>query len=305
MNLCALRGKLMNAFLENFLDYISLERGLSINTRKAYGDDLGQFLSWLDQKGVTSLNQVSRKQILDHLMAMKARGMSTNSISRHLVSIKIFFRYLQQEGLLDKNVTDTMDSPKLWKILPDTLSEKEVMLLLDAPDLRKPLGVRDRAILEIFYASGLRVSELANLQLPSLHLEEGYIRVIGKGQKERVIPVAKNSSDILQRYLEEVRPLLCENPHIQNVFVSKRESALCRQRLWQIIKKYTKDAGIMKNVTPHTLRHSFASHLLHNGASLRVIQEMLGHADIATTQIYTHIDPNRLKSIHQQFHPRA
>ncbi|MEN8254533.1 MAG: site-specific tyrosine recombinase XerD [Verrucomicrobiota bacterium] len=295
----------MNAFLQNFLDYISLERGLSINTRKAYADDIGQFLTELTAKGVSSLNQVNRKQILDHLMAMKAKGMSTNSISRHLVSIKVFFRYLQQEGMLDRNVTDTMDSPKLWKILPDTLSEKEVDLLLAAPDMHKPLGVRDRAILELFYASGLRVSELANLQLADLHLDEGYIRVIGKGRKERVIPVGGESTRLLRRYLEETRPLLCENPHVQNVFVSKRESGLCRQRLWQIIKEYTKKAGIMKNVTPHTLRHSFASHLLANGAPLRVIQEMLGHADIATTQIYTHVDPNRLKSIHQQFHPRA
>ncbi len=295
----------MNAFLESFLDYISLERGLSINTRKAYADDIGQFLEFLDRKGVTSLNQVNRKLVLDHLMAMKANGMSTNSISRHLVSIKVFFRYLQQEGLLDKNVTDTMDSPKLWKILPDTLSEKEVDLLLKAPDMRKPLGVRDRAILEMFYASGLRVSELANLQTTDLHLEDGYIRVIGKGRKERVIPIARDSANILECYLEEVRPILCDNPYLQNVFVSRREKALCRQRLWQIIKKYTKDAGIMKNVTPHTLRHSFASHLLQNGAPLRVIQEMLGHADIATTQIYTHVNPERLKSIHQQFHPRA
>ncbi|HEY5620960.1 MAG TPA: site-specific tyrosine recombinase XerD [Pontiella sp.] len=295
----------MNAFLVSFLDYITLERGLSINTRKAYADDIGQFLSYLDQKGVSSLNQVSRKQVLDHLMLMKSKGMSTNSISRHLVSIKIFFRYLQQEGLLDKNVTDTMDSPRLWKILPDTLSEKEVNLLLRAPDMRKPLGVRDRAILEMFYASGLRVSELAHLQLSNLHIEDGYIRVIGKGRKERVIPVAQDSSNILECYLDEVRPMLCENPHVQEVFVSRRETPLCRQRLWQIIKKYTKEAGIMKNVTPHTLRHSFASHLLDNGAPLRVIQEMLGHADIATTQIYTHVNPERLKSIHQQFHPRA
>lgn len=295
----------MNAFLVSFLDYITLERGLSINTRKAYADDIGQFLSYLDQKGVSSLNQVSRKQVLDHLMLMKSKGMSTNSISRHLVSIKIFFRYLQQEGLLDKNVTDTMDSPRLWKILPDTLSEKEVNLLLRAPDMRKPLGVRDRAILEMFYASGLRVSELAHLQLSNLHIEDGYIRVIGKGRKERVIPVAQDSSNILECYLDEVRPMLCENPHVQEVFVSRRETPLCRQRLWQIIKKYTKEAGIMKNVTPHTLRHSFATHLLANGAPLRVIQEMLGHADIATTQIYTHVNPERLKSIHQQFHPRA
>ncbi|QBG46685.1 site-specific tyrosine recombinase XerD [Verrucomicrobia bacterium S94] len=295
----------MNIFLESFLDYISLERGLSINTRKAYADDISQFLDFLTRKGVTSLNQVSRKQVLDHLMAMKAKGMSTNSISRHLVSIKVFFRYLQQEGLLDKNITDTMDSPRLWKILPDTLSEKEVELLLNAPDMRKPLGVRDRAMLEMFYASGLRVSELANLSLSSLHLDDGYIRVIGKGRKERVIPIAENSANILRCYLEEVRPILCDNPHLQHVFVSRRETALCRQRIWQIIKKYTKDAGIMKNVTPHTLRHSFASHLLQNGAPLRVIQEMLGHADIATTQIYTHVDPNRLKSVHEQFHPRA
>ena len=168
----------MNAFLESFLDHISLERGLSINTRKAYAEDLGQFLGWLDQKGVTSLNQVSRKQILDHLMAMKSRGMTTNSISRHLVSIKVFFRFLQQEGLLDRNITDTMDSPKLWKILPDTLSEKEVDRLLRAPDMRKPLGVRDRAILEIFYASGLRVSELTHLKLSDLHIDDGYIRCI-------------------------------------------------------------------------------------------------------------------------------
>ncbi len=295
----------MTALLQSFLDYISLERGLSINTRKAYADDIRQFLDALTLKGITSPGQVGRKQILDHLMAMKARGMSTNSISRHLVSIKVFFRYLQQEGMLDRNVTDTMDSPRLWKILPDTLSEKEVELLLAAPDMRKPLGVRDRAMLELLYASGMRVSELANLQLANLHLEDGYIRVIGKGRKERVIPVGGESIRLLSRYLEEIRPLLCENPHEQTVFVSNREKGLCRQRLWQIIKTHTKNAGIMKNVTPHTLRHSFATHLLQNGAPLRVIQEMLGHADIATTQVYTHVNPERLKSIHQQFHPRA
>jgi integrase/recombinase XerD len=295
----------MNALLESYLDHISLERGLSINTRKAYRDDLEQFLAWLDQKGVTSLNQVSRKQVLDHLMTMKAKGLSTNSISRHLVSIKVFFRFLQQEGMLDRNVTDTMDSPKLWKILPDTLSEKEVDRLLRAPDMRKPLGVRDRAILEIFYASGLRVSELANLQLPDLHIDDGYLRVIGKGRKERVIPVARDSANILECYLNEIRPMLCADPRLQHVFVSRRGTALSRKTLWRMIKNYTTAAGIMKNVTPHTLRHSFASHLLQNGAPLRVIQEMLGHADIATTQIYTHVNPERLKSIHQQFHPRA
>ena len=295
----------MNALLESFLDHISLERGLSINTRKAYEDDIAQFLRYLDQKGVTSLSQVARKDILNHLMVMKDRGMSTNSISRHLVSIKVFFRFLQQEDLLDKNVTDTMDTPMLWKLLPDTLSEKEVDLLLRAPDMRKPLGVRDRAILEILYASGLRVSELAGLQLSDLHLDDGYIRVIGKGRKERVIPVVEDSSNILECYLNEIRPLLCDNPHLQNVFVTRLHAAMSRKTIWSMIKKYTVKAGIMKNVTPHTLRHSFASHLLQNGAPLRVIQEMLGHADIATTQVYTHVNPERLKSIHEQFHPRA
>ena len=295
----------MESLLENFLDYISLERGLSVNTRKAYADDIRQFLDELARRGISSIDMVDRKQILDHLMAMKARGMSTNSISRHLVSIKVFFRYLQQEGALDRNVTDTMDSPRLWKILPDTLSEREVERLLEAPDIRKPLGMRDRAILELFYATGLRVSELAGLQLPDLHLDENYIRCIGKGRKERVIPVGKDSLRFLFQYLEEVRPLLCLEPAEQHLFVSRQGNGLCRQRLWQLIKTYTKKAGIQKNVTPHTLRHSFASHLLDNGAPLRVIQEMLGHADIATTQIYTHVNPDRLRSIHRQFHPRA
>jgi len=295
----------MNALLESFLDYISLERGLSINTRKAYKDDIRQFLDWLAGKGVTTLNLVSRKQILDHLMMMKNKGMKTSSISRHLVSIKVFFRYLQQEGLLSRNVTDTMDSPQLWKILPDTLSPKEVDALLAVPNISKPLGLRNRAMLELFYASGLRVSELANLKLNDLHLEEGYIRCIGKGHKERVIPAGDEARRLVNRYLEEVRPLLCDNPHLQQVFVSRNGNGLTRQRLWQIIKECTRKAGIMKNVTPHTLRHSFASHLLANGAPLRVIQEMLGHADISTTQIYTHINPDRLKSVHQKFHPRA
>lgn len=296
----------MNSLLESFLNYISLERGLSINTRRAYADDISQFLTMLEGKGVDSLQLVGPKQVIDHLMGMKDRGMSTNSISRHLVSIKVFFRYLLQEGVLDRNVTDTMDSPRLWRVLPDFLSEEEIDRLLDAPDPRRPLGIRDRAIMETLYASGLRVSELANLKLHDLHLEEGHIRTIGKGRKERIVPFATHSAVLLNRYLEDVRPLLClDNPRKQHVFISKRGTGLTRQRLWQIIKTHARTAGILKNVTPHTLRHSFASHLLQNGAELRLIQEMLGHADIATTQIYTHVNPERLRTIHQQFHPRA
>lgn len=291
--------------VDAFLDHIALERGLSSNTRKAYADDLRQLLEYLESRHADSLDLVTREMILDHLLRLKQTGLSTSSISRHLVAIKVFFRFLAQEGILQRNVTDTMDSPVLWKILPEFLSEAEVERLLDAPSPKTPLGLRDRAMLELFYAAGLRVSELAHLKLSDLYLREKHIRCIGKGRKERVIPIGAASIKRLHRYLEEVRPLLTDNPSLQDVFISKQEKGLCRQRIWQLIKKYTKEAGITKNVTPHTLRHSFASHLLAHGAPLRVIQEMLGHADISTTQIYTHVNQDQLKSIHKKFHPRA
>jgi len=295
----------MQNLLTNFQTYISIERGLSINTRKAYTNDIQQFLDALEAKKIPTIEIVGRKQILDHLLALKTSGIATSSISRHLVSIKIFFRYLLQEGIILQNVTDTMDSPRLWKILPDTLSTQEVDRLLQAPDLRTPLGLRNYAILELLYATGMRVSELTHLKLSDLQLPDTSIRCIGKGQKERIIPLSKKSIKTLYRYLEETRPLLTLDPQTPNLFLTRNGNPLSRQRLWQIIKTLTKKAGIQKNISPHTLRHSFASHLLHNGAPLRIIQELLGHADIATTQIYTHVHPDRLKTIHQNFHPRA
>lgn len=295
----------MRALLEQFLDYVSLERGLSKNTRAAYADDIVRFLDFLAKKGVGSLNDVTRKQILDHLMAEKERGLSANSLSRHLVSLKVFFRYLAQEGLLSVNVAETMDSPKVWKMLPGVLTPKEVDRLFDAPDLKTPLGLRNRAILELLYASGLRVSELTALQLDDLQLADHFLRCIGKGRKERVVPVGGDAVKRVQRYLKEVRPQLATGGQEQAVFLNRRGGALSRKTIWDMIKKCARDAGITKTVYPHTLRHSFASHLLANGAELRIIQEMLGHADIATTQIYTHVDPARLKGVHRQFHPRA
>jgi len=295
----------MHNLLANFQTFLSIERGLSINTRKAYTDDIHQFIEALKAKKITHIGIVDRKQILDHLLTLKTNGMAVSSISRHLVSIKIFFRYLLQEGVILKNVTDTMDTPRLWKILPDTLSTQEVARLLQAPDLRTPLGVRNHAILELLYATGMRVSELANLKRSDLHLNEECIRCIGKGEKERIIPVSKKTIKTLYHYLEEIHPLLCFDPQNPYLFLTRNGNKLSRQRLWQIIKNLTQKAEIQKTITPHTLRHSFASHLLQNGAPLRIIQELLGHADIATTQIYTHVDPSRLKSIHQHFHPRA
>jgi integrase/recombinase XerD len=222
-----------------------------------------------------------------------------------LVAIKVLFRYLQQENLLAGNVTETMDSPKLWKVLPDTLTFREVEQLLNSPDMKTPLGKRDKALLETLYGTGLRVTELATLRIDDLHFDADYIRCLGKGRKERVVPLGGQARHYLEEYLEEVRPTLTRDPDPRTVFLTIRKAPFSRQGIWCLIKKYARNAGIIKNVTPHTLRHSFASHLLSNGAPLRVIQEMLGHADISTTQIYTHVDANRLKSVHHQYHPRA
>ena len=295
----------MRALLDSFLDYVSLERGLSKNTRAAYGDDIVRFLDFAEANGVQSLNDVSRKLILDHLMAEKGRGLSANSLSRHLVSLKVFFSWLTREGMLDVNVAETMDSPKVWKMLPGVLTPKEVDRLLSCPNEKAPLGLRNKAILHLFYASGLRVSELCALQVGDLHLDERFLRCIGKGRKERVVPVGGEAVKWVRRYLEEVRPQLTPGVHQQAVFLSRQRRPISRKTVWDMIKKCARDAGITKTVYPHALRHSFASHLLANGAELRIIQEMLGHADIATTQVYTHVDPDRLKGVHRQFHPRA
>ena len=310
----------MQALLDQFLDYITLERGLSKNTRAAYEADLRSFIHFLEGRGIVSVNDVSRQHIVDFLMDEKNRlqrkkcdarrqkqGMSTTSLSRSLVSIRVFFKYLQQESLLKRsNVTDSMDSPKLWKLLPHILTYKEVDRLLAAPLEEKKSGLRDKAMLETLYGTGLRVSELAGLTLDDIHFDAGYVRCTGKGRKERVIPFGETARQHIQRYLDEQRPALAaQDQTTRHVFLTRRGKPFTRKGIWKLIKKYKAMARIDKNVTPHTLRHSFASHLLANGAPLRVIQEMLGHADIATTQIYTHVDQSRLKSVHEQFHPRA
>lgn len=295
----------MQVLLDQFLDYAVLERGLSDNTQRAYVADLELFLAYLRESSVRSINSVTRGHVLSFLLQEKDRGMSARSIARRLVAIKVFFRYLEQEGLLKDNVTDAMDSPKLWKVLPDTLSYEEVERLLHQPDLSRPLGVRDHAILETFYGSGLRVSEICALQIDNLRFDDGYLRCIGKGNKERVVPVSTAACDSVTRYLEEVRPQHAQDELERTLFLTRRGTPFSRKGIWKLIKQHSLAAGIQKNVTPHTLRHSFATHLLSNGAPLRMIQEMLGHADIATTQVYTHVDSSRLKAVHEQFHPRA
>lgn len=295
----------MSALIEMFLDYIILERGLSERTREAYAADLFGFAAFMAERGVSSPGAVERDHVIDFLMAERERGLSVNSISRRLVAIKVFFAYLQREGLLARNVTDVMESPRLWKVLPGLLTMREVERLLAAPQGDSQGAVRDRAMLELFYATGMRVSELCDLKMDDVHFEEGYVRCFGKGSKMRVVPFGSSSHAALERYLLTVRPKLEKAGPSRYVFLTVRGTAFTRQRLWQIVREYTRRACIDKTVSPHTLRHSFASHLLSNGAPLRVIQEMLGHADIATTQIYTHVDQQRLKAVHHQFHPRA
>lgn len=295
----------MQVLLDQFLDHLALERGLSPHTRSAYGHDLERFLLFLQRRSVSSMNALTRKQVLDYLMWEKDEGLGANSLSRRLVAIRVFLRYLQQEGLLTANVTEAMDSPKLWKILPSTLSVREVERLLEAPKLDTGLGLRDRALLETLYGTGLRVSEVAGLRLTDLHFDARYLRCLGKGNKERVVPLGGATAAFLRRYLEELRPRLLRGGDHPAVFLSNRGRPLSRKTIWRMIRRCATQAGITKRVSPHTLRHSFASHLLANDAPLRVIQEMLGHADIATTQIYTHVDSSRLRSVHQQFHPRA
>lgn len=291
--------------MDQFLDYLSLERGLSENTRLAYGADLKSFLQFLRRRRIGSIHDVQRNLILDYLMEEKDRGLQTNSIARRMVAVKVFFRYLQQEGLLRQNVTESLETPRLWKILPNTLSVREVERLLEAARARGRYRLRDSAILETLYGTGLRISELTRLTLDDLHFDAGYLRCLGKGRKERVVPVGQAALAALRAYLTDQRPALARDPAERTVFLTQRGRPFSRKTLWRLIRTLALAAGIQKTVTPHTLRHSFASHLLANGAPLRVIQEMLGHSDIATTQIYTHVDSTRLKHVHSRFHPRA
>ncbi len=295
----------MNILMGQFLDYVSLERGLSPNTREAYEDDLTAFATFLAARGFERVHAVTRDHIVAFLMHERDRGMAVSSIARRLVAIKVFFAYLQQEGLLARNVAEVMDAPKLWKLLPGFLSVADVERLLQSPAGDDPLARRDRALLELLYATGLRVSELAALRLDAVHLDPPYVRCLGKGRKVRVVPFGDRAREALTRYLADARPALAKEGGDPHLFLTRLGKRFTRQGLWLLVVGAARRAGLEQAIHPHTLRHSFASHLLANGAPLRVIQELLGHADIATTQIYTHVDQARLHQVHAQFHPRA
>jgi len=295
----------MRELLQTFSEDLVLERGLSANTVAAYSSDLNFFLEFLESAGINQAFQVQRDHILDFLEEEKGHGCAMATLGRRLVAIRVFFRWLAREKAITGDITEVMDSPRFWKLIPEFLSLSEVEALLNAFKGRSPLELRNRALFELLYASGLRVSELTGLRLDGVDFQQGVLRVLGKGSRERMVPFGKSAARSLKRYLEEARPLLDPGGRAVVVFVSKSGVALTRARVWVLVKDAALRAGISKNLYPHILRHSFATHLLANGADLRVIHEMLGHADIATTQIYTHADTVRLTKTHQKFHPRA
>ncbi|MFA5500193.1 MAG: site-specific tyrosine recombinase XerD [Candidatus Omnitrophota bacterium] len=294
----------MKELLDEFINYLSVEKGLSKNTIASYRTDLLSFLNYLESKGFSNIEKIKRDNITVYLLYLKDKGLSGNSVSRALVAIKMFYRFLAQENFIKDNVAGVLESPKLIRPLPNVLNITEVEKLLSAPDIRDWMGIRDKAALELMYATGMRVSEMVDLPTSTINLDMGFIKCRGKGDKERIVPIGTHAKDSIARYIEKVRPSLLKSKSDNHLFLSRLGKRVSRQSFWKMIKKYAKKARIKKEITPHTLRHSFATHLLERGADLRVVQEMLGHSDIATTQIYTHINKERLKSIHKQFHPR-
>ncbi len=290
--------------IEDFINYLSVERGMSHNTLLAYRRDLSQYFDYLTDIGINKVDDIEKKHITAFMYFQKKAGLSANSICRSLSCIRMFHRFLVREGIVRHDPTLLIDSPKLWKKVPETLSVYEIDAIIHASQGDGWQSIRDNAILELFYASGMRVSELINLRVGDVNFDIGYIRCIGKGSKERIIPIGKKAIDAVNRYCDIVRPkLLKDNTTV--LFLSRLGKRLSRQSIWKLIKHYARIAGIDREIKPHTLRHSFATHLLEGGADLRSVQEMLGHADISTTQIYTHVDKDRLKSVHKHFHPRA
>ncbi len=294
----------MQEYLELFLDYLNAERGLSPNTVSSYANDLKKYFRFLLSNGIKHISQIEKTHIINFIEKERTQGSALSSIARRLSSLKSFHRFLLREKIVRIDPSSTIESPRLWKKIPQVLDAKEVERLLSSPNIRKPRGLRDKAILELLYASGLRVSELGSLRVRDVNLEVGFIKVRGKGGKERLVPLGDVALHFLKRYIEEVRPKLLRNKSSDFLFISSFKKNLSRQSIWKMIKSYIKKARIKKEVSPHTLRHSFATHLIERGADLRSVQEMLGHSNISTTQIYTHINKIRLKEIHRKFHPR-
>jgi len=288
--------------LDDYIQHLRVERGLSTHTVDAYAHDLARFAAWLDDEG--ALEQVDEARVAAHLVTLSQAGLSARTQARALSSIRGFFRFLVQEGRQPLDPTELLEGPRLLPKLPDLLNRDEVVRLLDAPSGTKPNRIRDRAMLHTMYAGGLRVTELTELDLGDLNLEEGFISALGKGNKRRIVPIGAQARAALVEYLGIVRPKWAR-PASRACFVTARGKAMTRQGFWRLVKRYATVAGITKPISPHKLRHSFATHMLDGGADLRSVQTMLGHADISTTQIYTHVTGDRLHRMHERYHPRG
>ncbi len=295
----------MEKLVEDFIYYLSVERGLAKNTLESYNRDINCFIKYLKQNNISNIQKTNRELIVGYLTSLRDKGQAASSISRNLASLRSFYQFMVQEGLLTDNTAQQIDPPRLEKKLPRVLSFKEVENLLSQPSEKEPIGMRDKAMLELLYASGIRVSELVLLNTVDFNPEVGFLRCRGKGMKERIVPIGSVAIRNVQDYITKCRSNLVKKEDENSLFVNQHGRRLTRQGFWKILKKYAQKANLNGAITPHTLRHSFATHLLENGADLRSVQEMLGHSDISTTQIYTQITKRKIREIYDKTHPRA
>ena len=295
----------LDQLADQFINYLVVEKGLSKNTVVAYSRDLILYLEFLRSNGIADIAAADTTLVLKHLVELRDAGLGPRSRARHLVTLRGFYRFLVQQKIIDANPAKIVGLPKAGMRLPDVLKVDEVLQLLEAPDPSKPLGVRDAAMLELLYAAGLRVSELIKVGMAAINLEACFVRVIGKGSKERIVPIGLVAKKKIDAYLTSGRPILLKGRPSPYLFVTSSAVSMTRQGFWKLLRQYALKTGISHRITPHTLRHSFATHLLERGADLRSVQVMLGHVDISTTQIYTHVAQERLKAVHTQYHPRG
>jgi integrase/recombinase XerD len=295
----------LTALIDQFLNHLLVEKGLSRASLEAYSHDLLRYAGFLEENGRSQVSEEDTPIILKHLIALRNAGLGARSRARHLVSVRGFYRFLLQEKILASDPAKLVELPKTTMKLPDVLRVEEVQRLLNAPDTRKLSGIRDAAMLELLYAAGLRVSELVHVKNQDIHLDAGFVRVLGKGSKERIVPIGQYAREKVLFYLEHARGRLLKGRASPFVFVARAGRPMTRQGFWKVLRQYARAAGLLKKVTPHSLRHSFATHLLEGGADLRAVQVMLGHVDISSTQIYTHVAKDRLKELHRRFHPRG
>ncbi|MBN2570408.1 MAG: site-specific tyrosine recombinase XerD [Deltaproteobacteria bacterium] len=295
----------MYRFVDEYINFLAVERGMSLNTLEAYSRDLNRYLMNMEEMRISDFKNISSDHVIAYLGSLRKNGLMPTSVNRALAALRGFYKYLILRGVVKENPIAHIALAKTWMNLPDTLNEKEMEHLLDQPSMKNITGIRDKAMMELLYATGIRVSELISLTINDINWQAGYLSVIGKGSKERIVPIGRMAYDQLRQYIDKVRPALIKGNSTTVLFLNRCGCGLTRQGFWKIVKKYAKRAGIIKRVYPHTFRHSFATHILERGGDLRSVQVMLGHSDISTTQIYTHVTRKRLKDIHRKYHPRG